>query len=70
LVWPQSMGEALNLSIVSIVVLVVCIVVAELLLEGVRRVAELPWGDGFESAVAAGIGALVWALISPKLKRA
>lgn len=60
----------MNLSVVSIIVLAVCIVVAELLLEGLRRLVELPWDDGIESAIAAGVGALAWAIISPKLRRA
>jgi hypothetical protein len=59
----------MNLSVLGIVVLVVCIVAAELLLEGLRRLVDLPWSDGVESAVAAGVGALVWALVTPKLKR-
>lgn len=60
----------MNLSVVSIIVLAVCIVVAELLLEGLRRLVELPWDDGIESAIAAGVGALAWAIIVPKFRRA
>jgi len=59
----------MNLSVMSIVVLVVCIVVANLLLVALRTVADLPWSDGLESAIATGIGALAWLLISPRLKR-
>jgi len=60
----------MNITVVSVIVLAVCIVVAELLLEGLRRLVEMPWDDGIESAIAAGVGALAWAIISPKLRRA
>jgi hypothetical protein len=60
----------MNITVVSVIVLAVCIVVAELLLEGLRQVVGLPWDDGIESAVAAGVGALAWGLITPKLRRA
>lgn len=60
----------MNITVVSVIVLAVCIVVAELLLEGLRQLVELPWDDGIESSIAAGVGALVWAIISPKLRRA
>ena len=59
----------MNLSVMSIVVLVVCIVVANLLLVALRTVTDLPWSDGVESAVATGVGALAWLLNSPRLKR-
>ena len=60
----------MNITVVSVIVLAVCIVVAELLLEGLRQLVELPWDDGIESSIAAGVGALAWAIISPKLRRA
>jgi hypothetical protein len=60
----------MKITVVSVIVLAVCIVVAELLLEGLRQLVELPWDDGIESSIAAGVGALAWALIAPKLKRA
>jgi hypothetical protein len=60
----------MNITVTSVIVLAVCIVVAELLLEGLRNLVELPWDDGIESAVAAGMGALAWAIISLKLRRA
>lgn len=60
----------MNTTVISVIVLVVCIVIAELLLEGLRSLVELPWDDGIESAVAAGIGALAWMIITPKLRRA
>lgn len=50
-------------------VLVVCIVAANLLLVLLRTIVELPFSDGLESAVATGVGALAWILISPRLKR-
>ena len=59
----------MNLTVKSVIVLAVCIVVAELLLEGLRRLVGLPWSDGLESAIAAGVGALAWVLIMPRLKR-
>ena len=60
----------MKITVVSVIVLAVCIVVAELLLEGLRQLVELPWDDGIESAIAAGVGALAWVLIMPKLGRA
>lgn len=60
----------MKITILGVVILAVCIVVAELLLEGLRQVADLPWDDGIESAVAAGVGALAWALITPMLRKA
>lgn len=60
----------MNLSVVSIIVLIGCIVAANLLLVALRQVVDLPWDDGIESAVAAGIGALVWGIVSPKFRRA
>ena len=59
----------MNITVVSVIVLAACIVVAELLLEGLRRVVDLPWSDGIESAIAAGVGALAWAIITPRLRR-
>lgn len=59
----------MNITIVSVVVLAVCIVVAELLLEALRHAVELPWSDSVESAIAAGVGALGWAIIVPRLRR-
>ena len=60
----------MKITVVTVIVLAVCIVISQLLLEGLRRLVELPWDDGIESAIAAGIGALAWAIISPKLRRA
>ncbi len=57
----------MKITVVSVIVLAVCIVVGELLLEGLRQVANLPWSDGIESSVAAGVGALAWALLMPRL---
>lgn len=61
--------KEMNLSLLSIVILVVCIVVANLILAGLRYVIDLPWLDSVESAIASGIGALAWALIVPRMKR-
>ena len=60
----------MKITIVSVLILAACIVVAELLLEGLRNLADLPWDDGVESAVAAGIGALAWTLLMPKVGKA
>ena len=60
----------MNLSVMSIVVLVVCIVAANLILVGLRQVVDMPWDDGIKSAVAAGVGALAWGLITPMLRKA
>ena len=59
----------MSLTVKSILVLVVCIVAANLLLVLLRTIVELPFSDGLESAVATGVGALAWILISPRLKR-
>lgn len=59
----------MDLSVKSILVLVVCIVAANLLLVLLRTLVDLPFSDGLESAVATGVGALAWILISPRLKR-
>lgn len=59
----------MKITVVSVIVLAVCIVVAQLLLEGLRQVANLPWSDSIESSVAAGVGALAWVLIMPRLNR-
>ena len=59
----------MNLSLMSIVVLVVCIVVANLLLVALRTVTDLPWSDGVESAIAVGVGVLAWFIIAPRLRR-
>jgi hypothetical protein len=59
----------MKITVVSVIVLAVCIVVAELALEGIRQVASLPWSDSLESAIAAGVGALAWVLIMPRVSR-
>ena len=59
----------MSLSLQSIIVLVVCIVAANLLLVLLRTLFDLPFSDGLESAIATGVGAVAWILISPRLKR-
>ena len=59
----------MNLSVKSIVVLVVCIVAANLLLVLLRTIVDLPFSAGLQSAIAVGVGALAWVLISPRLGR-
>jgi hypothetical protein len=59
----------MKITVASVVVLAVCIVLAELLLEGLRQVADLPWSDSIESSIAAGFGALAWVLVMPRLNR-
>lgn len=60
----------MQITIKSIVVLAVCIVVSMLLLEGLRQVVDLPLSDTLESAIAAGVGALVWVLVMPRIGKA
>jgi hypothetical protein len=59
----------MKITVVSVAVLAVCIVVAELLLEALRHAVDLPWSDSLESGIAAGIGALAWVLIMPRVGR-
>lgn len=59
----------MKITVFSVIVLVICIVVAELLLVALRMVTDLPWSDSLESALAAGVGALAWVLIMPRLNR-
>jgi hypothetical protein len=59
----------MKITVVSVIVLAVFIVVAELLLVGLRQVAALPGSEGVQSAIAAGVGALVWGIIMPRINR-
>jgi hypothetical protein len=58
----------MEFSLRNIIILVVCIVVANLLLVLLRSLVDLPFADGLESAVATGIGALAWFFIVPRLR--
>jgi hypothetical protein len=53
----------------NIILLVVCIVAANLLLVLLRQVMDVPFSDGLESAIACGVGVVAWFLIVPRLKR-
>ncbi len=63
----QNTGSLLTLR--SIVIGVVCIVAANILLEGLRRLVEVPFSDSLESMAATGIGVLVWFSIVLRGKR-
>ncbi len=63
----QNTGSLLTLR--SIVIGVVCIVAANILLEGLRRLVEVPFSDSLESMAATGIGVLVWFSIVMRGKR-
>ena len=63
----QSTGSLLTLR--SILIGVACIVGANILLEGLRHLVELPFSDSLESMAATGIGVLVWVLIVLRGKR-
>jgi hypothetical protein len=52
----------------SIVIGVGCIVVANLLLELLRRLVELPYSDSVESMLATGLGVIVWFAIVMRAK--
>ena len=56
------------LTVRSIVIGVVCIVVANLLLELLRRLVELPYSDSLESMLATGGGVIVWFAIVMRVK--
>jgi hypothetical protein len=60
----------MKITVTSVVILAVCIVAAMLLLEGLRQVVNLPWPDGLESAIAGGVGALIWVLVMPRIGKA
>ncbi|MER8566835.1 hypothetical protein NKH85_11145 [Mesorhizobium sp. M0924] len=63
----QSTGSLLTLR--SIVIGVVCIAAANIVLEGLRRLVELPFSDTLESMAATGMGVLVWFSIVLRGKR-
>lgn len=59
----------MNVSVSSLIVIVVCMVVAEILRVGIRRMVDLRGPAGIASAPAAGAGSSFWALVAPGLKR-
>jgi hypothetical protein len=56
------------LTVRSIVIGVVCIVTANLLLELLGRMVELPSSDSLESMLATGTGVIVWFAIVMRVK--
>jgi hypothetical protein len=56
------------ITVKSIVILVVCIVVANLLLAALRTAVDIPFADGLESAVATGVGVVAWFFIGSRMK--
>ena len=48
------------LTVRSIAIGVVCIICANLLLELLRRLVDLPLSDSLESMLATGVGVIVW----------
>ena len=57
------------LSVRGILIGVACIVVANLLLEGLRHLVELPLSDSLESMIATGLAVVVWFAIVLRVKR-
>jgi hypothetical protein len=57
------------LTVRGIVIGVICIVAANILLELLRRMIDLPFSDSLESMLATGVGVLVWFGIVARLSR-
>jgi hypothetical protein len=56
------------ITVKSVVILVVCIVAANLLLAALRMAVDIPFSDGLESAIATGVGVLAWFFVSSRMK--
>ena len=56
-------------SFASILIGVVCIVAANLLLELLRHLVDLPFSDSLQSMLATGVGVVAWFAIVAGLKR-
>ena len=52
----------------SIAIGVVCIIAANLVLELLRRLVELPYSDSLESMLATGVGVIVWFAIVMRVR--
>mgnify|MGYP006883745521 CR=1 FL=1 len=59
----------MKLTVANVLIGVVCIVVANLLLVALRTQVALPLGPGLQSAIAVGVGVLVWFFIVARMKR-
>jgi|EndMetStandDraft_2_1072991.scaffolds.fasta_scaffold1284270_2 hypothetical protein len=65
----EVQGTGSLLTVRSIVIGIVCIVCANLLLELLRRLVDVPFSDGLESMLATGVGVFVWLAIVMRGKR-
>ena len=59
----------MKITVTNILIGIVCIVVANLLLVFLRTQVSLPLSPGIQSAIACGVGVLVWFLIVARMKR-
>jgi hypothetical protein len=65
----ETQGTGSLLTLRSIIIGVACIVVANIALEGLRRVVDMPFSDSLESMLATGVGVIAWFAIVARVKR-